>query len=128
MDAERVLALCAGKIEHDERWHSVRRLDSCVIDDSEVIRRMTFCQDTAAEAIEFRVGRLKRCGRLWEILKTHKHLPPALADFKNGFRLEWSSGSPHQNAISDKGKRATEVYIGEESSASRIEKIARTLA
>jgi hypothetical protein len=128
MDAERVLALCAGKIEHDGNWYSVRRLDSCVIDYSEVIRRMTFCQDTAPEAREFRVNRLKRCGRLWDILKTHKYLPPALADFKDGFRLEWSSGSPHQNAISDKGNRATMVYMGEESSATRIEEIARTLA
>jgi hypothetical protein len=128
MDAERVLALCAGKIERDGNWHSVRRLDSCVIDYSEVIRRMTFCQDTDPEAREFRVNRLKRCGRLWDILKTHKYLPPALADFKDGFRLEWSPGSPHQNAISDKGNRATVVYMGEESSATRIEEIARTLA
>jgi hypothetical protein len=128
MDAERILALCAGKIEHDGNWHSVRRLDSCVIDASEVVRRMTFCQDTDLEAREFRLGRLKRCGRLWDILKTHKYLPPALADFKDGFRLEWSSGSPHQNAISDKGNRATVVYMGEESSATHIEEIARTLA
>lgn len=128
MDAERVLALCAGEIEHDGDWHSVHRLDSCVIDQSEVIRRMTFCQDTDPGASEFRVGRLKRCGRLWDILKTHKYLPPALADFKDGFHLEWSKASPHQNAISEKGKRATVVYMGEESSATNIEKIARTLA
>jgi len=128
MDAERVLALCAGKIRHDGGWHSVRRLDSCVIDGSEVIRRMTFCQDTDPEATEFRVRRLKRCGRLWDILNTHKYLPPALADFKDGFRLEWSSNSPHQNAISEKGKRATVVYMGEEASAARIEEIAKTLA
>jgi hypothetical protein len=128
MDVERVLALCAGKIEHDGNWHSVCRLDSCVIDRSEVIRRMTFCQDTDPKAREFRVRRLKRCGRLWDILKTHKYLPAALADFKDGFRLDWSSGSPHQNAISKKGKRATVVYMGEESTAADIEKIARTLA
>jgi hypothetical protein len=128
IDAERVLALCAGKIKHDGNWHSVRRLDSCIINASEVILRMTFCQDTDPEAMEFRVRRLKRCGRLWEILKTHSYLPPALADFKDGFRFEWSSGSPHQNAVSQKGNRATVVYVGEESSAAQTEKIARTLA
>jgi hypothetical protein len=128
MDAERLLALCAGKVKHDGNWYSVRRLDSCVIDASEVIHRMTFCQDTDPGATEFRVGWLRRCARLWDILKTHKHLPPALVDFKDGFRLEWSSDSPHQNAISEKGKRATVVYMGEESSSAHIEEIAKTLA
>lgn len=43
--AERVLALCAGNIEYSDHWHSARRLDSCRIGASEVICRMTFCQD-----------------------------------------------------------------------------------
>lgn len=128
MDAERVLALCSGKIEHDGDWYSVHVLDSFVIDSSEVIRRMTFCQDTDTEASEFRVSRLRRCGRLWDILNTHKHLPPALHDFKDGFEFSWISGSPHQNAISKNGKRATVVYMGEDSSKARIDEIDTTLA
>ena len=43
--AERVLALCASNIEHSDHWHSVRQLDSYRIGASEVICRMTFCQD-----------------------------------------------------------------------------------
>lgn len=129
-EAERVLALCAGKIEIEDGddWYGVRRLDSCVIDASEVIRRLTFCQDTDKDACEFRVRRLKRSGHLWDILKTDDQLPPALADLKDGFRLEWSLAFPHQNAISAKSQRATVIYMGEDSSAAQIEATAKTVA
>ncbi len=127
-ETERILALCAGRIESGNEWHSVRRLDSCVIDTSEVICRITFCQDTEERASAFRVARLKRCGHLWDILKTNGHLPPALADFKEGFELTWSQDAPHQNAISAEGQRATVIYMGEESSADQIEKTAKIAA
>jgi len=128
LDAERVLALCAGKIGNTDDWHSVRQLDSCVIDASEVIRRLTFCQDTDQDAGEFRVRRLKRCAHLWDILKTDDRLPPALADLRNGFCLEWSAAYPHQNAMSANGQRATVIYMGEEASDRQIEATAKTIA
>ena len=128
IEAERVLALCAGKIEKGEDWHCVRLLDSCVINQSEVIHRITFCQDTHEDACNFRVARLKRCGQLWNILKTHHQLPLALADLKDGFHLAWSCSSPHQNAISAIGRRATLIYMGEEASAARIEETRKKAA
>lgn len=119
--AERILALCAGKIGVGDDWYSVRKMDSFVIDTSEVIHRITFCQDTDEDAREFRVVRLKRCGCLWEILTAGDSLPPALSDFKDGFTLEWVHNSPHQNAVSDNGQHATVIYMGEESSDSQVE-------
>lgn len=127
-EAERVLALCAGKIGHDDAWHKVRRLDSCAIDASEVIRRITFCQDTDRLAHDFRVARLRRCGNLWNILKTDVCLPPALADLKGDFRLEWVSDCPHQNVISAGGQRATVIYMGEEADETEIEAVAKRAA
>ena len=126
--AERLLALCAGKIGHDENWHAVCVLDSCIIDASEVIRRLTFCQDTDPAASEFRVARLKRCGQLWEILRDHKNLPPALADLADGFRLEWLLAFPHQNAISNQGRRATLIYMGHDFATQQIEAVATRVA
>ena len=58
---ERLLALSAGQIGSTDDWHSPGNLDSFAIDASEVIRRMTFCQDTDDGASKFRVSRLKRC-------------------------------------------------------------------
>jgi len=123
--AERLLALCAGKIAKREDWYELRQLDSCVMDSSEIILRVTFCQDTKDVASDFRVSRLKRCGGLWEILKRPDLLPPALADFESGFSFEWLRTFPHQNAISVKGRRATVIYLGEEIAPEKIEAIAK---
>ncbi|MRS04854.1 hypothetical protein EG832_16810 [bacterium] len=126
-EAERILALCAGKIATSIEWHKVNKLDSCIIDDSEVIYRLTFCQDTNVLARDFRIARLKRCGRLWDILKAD-NIPPSIEDFKNGFVLEWSLSFPHQNAVSVSGKRATVIYMGEESNLMQIEAVAKNVA
>jgi hypothetical protein len=98
-EAERVLALCSGKIGHVEAWHGVRKLDSCSISKTEIIRRLTFCQDTHQEAADFRLERLRRCGDLWDILTTEANLPASLlGDFPQGFTLGWADQFPHQNA------------------------------
>jgi hypothetical protein len=128
IEAERVLALSAGKVGHSDDWHKVHLLDSCVIDESEIIQRITFCQDTSERACEFRIARLKRCGSLWNILKTGVELPPALEDFKKGFKLGWTPDFPHQNAISSEGKRATVIYMGEESAIAQVEATAMRVA
>jgi len=128
LEAERILALCAGKIANTGEWHIVNQLDSCIIDATEIIRRLTFCQDTNERAHDFRIARLKRCGRLWDILKTDDQLQPALEDFKGGFYFEWSPSFPHQNAISTSGKRATVIYMGEETSTGQVEAVAKRVA
>ena len=126
--AERVLALCAGKIAETDNWHMVHQLDSCQIGESEIIFRLTFCQDTDQSARDFRIARLRRCRNLWDILQSGDEMPPALEDFKSGFQLNWSRDFPHQNAISDEGKRATVVYMGEEVSLVQVETTATRIA
>ena len=127
--AERVLALSAGVIGNEEDWYEPVQLDSCAITESEIIMRLTFCQDTDAQASQFRVARLKRCGELDNILKDPGLLPAALADFTGGFRLEWLLSAPHQNAQSiATGKNATVVYMGEEAAETQIEATAMRLA
>lgn len=127
-EAERILALCAGKIGDDESWYSLQQLDSCRIDLSEVICRMTFCRDMNDNAQAFRVARLKRCARLWNELNGEASLPVALDDLRAGFRLEWTASSPHQNAISGAGRRATLVYLGEDHNELQIEAVAKRIA
>ena len=128
LGAERVLALCAGKIVQGADWPVVQQLDSCVIGSSEVILRLTFCQDTHQAACDFRVERLKRCGALFHILKTSGPWPEALADLKKGFHFAWFPDFPHQNAISADGRRATVIYMGEGASATRIDEVSKKAA
>jgi len=125
--AERVLALSSGKVGRNEDWHAVKQLDSCKIEASEVIRRMTFCQDTAESAREFRTARLSLFRRLMTILSTPANLPPALADLKDGFQLEWSYAAPHCNVRAAKGP-ATVLYMGEQAGKSAIEEARSRLA
>jgi len=124
--AERILALSVGQIGDSDKWYTLRHLDSCRIDLSEVVYRMTFCQDT--DAREFRVARLRRCGRLWKILSGSLASVPALADLSAGFRFAWTLTSPHQNVISEDGRRATVIYLGEDYNESQIETIHKRVA
>jgi hypothetical protein len=124
--AERILALSVGQIGDSEKCYLLKQLDSCSIDLSEVVYRMTFCQD--AEAHDFRVARLRRCGRLWKILIGSLASVPALADFNAGFRFGWTPASPHQNVISDAGRRATIIYLGEDCNESQIETVRKRAA
>jgi hypothetical protein len=128
-EAERVLALCSGKIGHVEAWHGVRKLDSCSISKTEIIRRLTFCQDTHQEAADFRLERLRRCGDLWDILTTEANLPASLlGDFPQGFTLGWADQFPHQNATSSAGRRATVIYMGEGYNLERVRQIKKRAA
>jgi hypothetical protein len=124
---ERILALCSGKIGVHLEWYSICQLDSCAIDDSEIIFRVTFCQDSEPQACDFRTTRLKRCRHLWNILQDETNLPPALSDFTNGFKFEWIPQSPHQNAISEQGARATVVYMGEDVNSDQVDAVKKTL-
>ncbi|MBC8553519.1 MAG: hypothetical protein H8D23_28215, partial [Candidatus Brocadiales bacterium] len=131
IEVERILALSAGDINHNgewnQDWHKVHRLDSCVIDSSEIVYRVTFAQESHGEAKRFRIARLRRCSHLWEIINNDE-LPPALSDLKAGFRFKWSPDSPHQNIESDSGKLATVIYMGEECSLQDVEATEKHLA
>jgi len=118
---ERILALCAGKVETGANWHSLKALDSCAIESTEVVRRITACQDR--DAHQFRVERLRRCRRLYRILESS--LPPGIADLEDGFELDWDSTSPHQNVVSKNGRRATAIYLADGYSDTQVESIAK---
>ncbi|MEI6654298.1 MAG: hypothetical protein WCP45_05985 [Verrucomicrobiota bacterium] len=123
IEVERVIALCVGDICHQGDWYSVQRLESFGINATEVINRLTFCQDNHQLAYEYRTARVIKCGHLWRILKTNNQLPPSLAEFGDGFSLGWDPDCPHQNAISSAGKRATVIYLGEDKSYDQVERV-----
>jgi len=125
--AERILALSAGSVMSGLDWHKTPNLDSCVIESSEVIRRITFCQDTHQGASAFRNARLARLRHLWRIVTTIE-LPPALKTSEGTFSLSWTDDNPHQNAISTDGIHATLVYLGEDSSVDQVEAIMNKIA
>jgi len=58
-------------------------------------------------------------------LKTDHQLPPSLANFRDGFRFEWSERCPHQNSVSANGQRATVIYMGEDIDHAKVEETAK---
>jgi hypothetical protein len=120
-NAERILALSAGEV-NQSGWYKVKFLDSCVIGLSEVVRRVTFAQDTTDEdANKFRMSRLQRFSRLWNVLK-YNDLPPSIKDLEGDFKFQWSLDFPQQNVISPTEKLATVIYMGEDCTISQIKK------
>lgn len=124
---ERILALSAGQVD-DASWYTPDKLDSFRTGPTEVIQRITFCQDDAPEAVRFRAARLKRCGQLFRLLAAEGPLPPSLADMREGASFSWSHSNPHQNMVSAAGRLATIVYLGEEADASHIDSVSNKLA
>lgn len=107
---ERVLAICAGSPISSPDWHKVTKLDSCKIDTSEVVRRVTFCQDNHVDAGRFRQSRL-RAGQRAARLLSHTALPASLSDFAAGYQFDWQESSPHTNVTSTDGRRATVIAL-----------------
>jgi hypothetical protein len=124
--AERALALSAGQIPHYD-WHSLGKLDSCIISASEIVLRITACQDTEDEARLFRTRRLRTSHRVAALLRTQ--LPAAIDDLRAGFKFDWSPQSPHTNVVSSaSGRRATAIYLGDEHTADSAQAFAATAA
>ena len=126
--AERALALSAGAVTHSSTWYLVRELDSCGIAQSEVVRRLTFCQDAEQDASAFRTARLRRCRTLRHILADATLLPPELSDLTAGMHMVWEDAFPHQNVMSSAGRRATLVFLGSDVNDTQVEAVYKTLS
>ena len=120
---ERLLALCAGNADMKSDWFLPDKLDSFLLDQSELIKRLTFCQDSHLDATQFRVSRLRRCAQLWVILHTPDAIPDVLKADANGFLFDWKRGEPHQNLLLAGGERATVMYLGEDSDDATIDRM-----
>jgi hypothetical protein len=127
--AERALALCAGAVPTVD-WHSVKRLDSCLVDKSEVVLRITACQDTHLDAQRFRTLRLRSAHRVMSVLRGQ--LPAALADLAVGFKIDWTPQSPHTNILSTtvdgSARRATVIYLSDQHTEQSAHQIADVVA
>jgi hypothetical protein len=124
--AERAIAISAGDIGVQPSWFSVSHLSSCKIDETEVVKRITFCQDPNDVARHFRGSRLRRCGQIFRYIEDNK-IPAALADLKSEFFIDWQSSAPHQNAVANRG-RATLVNFGDDKSVDEVITAAKRLA
>ncbi|QDT88797.1 hypothetical protein [Gimesia algae] len=123
---ERLLALCDGSSITEEDWYRVTKLDSCRIEATEIIKRVTFCHDTIIEADQFRQARVRACQRAARIIS--QSLPPSLSDLQTGYRFEWNERYPHANITSTSGRCATVIALDNTRTREDAQKIRDTLA
>lgn len=114
IDVERLLALTAGYISQPTDWYSVIELDSFAIEESEYIKRITFAQDPEQLAAEFRDARVRKFVTCRGIQHQFTDWPPELSDLANGYEFHWNAEQPHSNVVTNAGRQATIVYLGEE--------------
>ncbi|MFC1947535.1 hypothetical protein ACFLXY_06420 [Chloroflexota bacterium] len=126
IEVERILALSTGSVI-SSNWFEVQQLDSCVIGNDEILKRVTFAQDTHPNAINFRRDRLKRFKTLCEIV-TDEKLPPSVSINQDDYSFCWSKERPNQNLHMGNGEFATIVYVGDQPSINELDTISQIIA
>lgn len=123
---ERVLALTCGTPKHHEQWFRVDLLDSCRIEQDEVLRRITFAGDNSDKATLFRHERLQRASALGRLLTNYQNWPPQVRDIQ-GAQITWSSTEPNYNIHKAGTNPAVIVYLGENPQREKVGNVADRL-
>ncbi|SIT43509.1 hypothetical protein BN2475_430023 [Paraburkholderia ribeironis] len=84
------------------------------IQSDEIIYRISYAQDTAPQSAQYRAALVSRFIGLSGQIPLISHWPPALRDLADGLTFDWAPAEPHHNIISNAGKRATLIYLGDE--------------
>jgi hypothetical protein len=123
---ERALALTCGTPKHTEHWFRVDQLDSCRIEQDEILRRITFAGDNSEKAALFRHERLQRAAALGRLLTNYQNWPPQVRDIQ-GAQIAWSSAEPNYNIHKAGAKPAVVVYLGENPQREKVGNVADRL-
>lgn len=119
LDIERLLALSAGTVMSDDSWCAARNIDSCRINEDEIVHRITVAQDNDPVAVDFRHARLQVAANIRHELDTCTLWPPQINGVDPESRIEWNPGGRHFNIRCSDGRPALISYLGE-SPGSRV--------
>ena len=127
LGVERVLALTAGDISGSDRWEDPMELDSFGVEADEIVFRLTFAQDTATKAYEFRNARLMRAADLANAVAVKPSWPPQVAGMDNQARISWSIPNKNFNVVTSAGVPTLVVHLGESPSARKLAEVPKVL-
>jgi hypothetical protein len=106
---ERVLALSAGDISGRESWHSLESIDSCVIEQDEVVRRLSVVQDDLGN--DFRYRRISTIAEINHELANHNRWPRQVAGLDALSTVQWSLANPNFNVLTSNNTPTLVVYL-----------------
>jgi hypothetical protein len=121
LDIERLLALSAGAVQSTDRWFAAAEIDSCLIKEDEIVRRITFAQDDNAEAADFRHHRLQVVAEIRHELDNRMQWPPQIDGVNRNSLIEWNPGDRHFNIQCADGRPALVSYLGQSPSPRLLE-------
>lgn len=106
---ERVLALSTGDISGRETWHSLESIDSCTIEQDEVMRRMSVVQDGLGN--EFRYRRISAIAEIHHEITNQTQWPKQVAGLDEHSTVQWSLAQPNFNVRTSNGTPTLVVYL-----------------
>lgn len=116
---ERVLALSTGNISGRENWYSLESIDSCTIEEDEVLRRVSVVQDDLGD--EFRYRRISAIAEIDYEIANQTQWPKQVAGLDNRSVVQWSLDQPNFNVRASNGKPTLVVYLDETHSPGKVE-------
>jgi hypothetical protein len=120
---ERLVALSNGEVRNVDKWYRVDLLDSCILEQDEMVRRITFACDFCPKSITYRHTFLQRTGGLWHVVSNNGDWPLQVSDVA-GATLSWSVMEPNYNLFKEGTSPALVVYLGEHPEPDKIRNIA----
>lgn len=106
---ERVLALSTGDISGRETWYSLESIDSCTIEEDEVVRRMSVVQDSLGN--EFRRRRISAIAEIHHELANHHQWPIQVSGLDAHSTVKWSLTQPNFNVRTSDDTPTLVVYL-----------------
>ncbi|MFX1735760.1 hypothetical protein PXJ20_03955 [Paraburkholderia sp. A1RI_3L] len=132
VSVERAMAIAAGEIGPKENWYLAPRIDSMMLCEQEIVRRVTVTQDPAPEAVKFRSERLGSIRAIAELRGSAYEWPAGVEALRSGFRFAWSQKYPGRNVVATDGTLATVVHValvGDMAQMERLDqRVRKTLA
>lgn len=115
---ERVLALSTGDISGRETWYSLESIDSCTIEEDEVVRRMSVVQDDLGN--EFRHRRISAIAEIHHELANRHQWPTQVSGLDAHSTVKWSLTQPNFNVRTSDDTPTLLVYLDDAHPPSKV--------
>lgn len=118
LSIERVLALSAAGITGQSNWFELRHIDSCTIQEDEVVQRMSVIQDDLGHI--FRHRRILAVREIKHELGRLERWPKQVSGLNPGATIEWSIEDPNFNVRSAGGAPTLIAFLDDSHSENVI--------
>lgn len=116
---ERVLALSTGDISGRDTWYSLESIDSCTIEQDEVVRRISVVQDGLGN--DFRFRRISAIEEIHHEIANQTQWPPQVVGLDEHSTVQWTLAEQNFNVRTSSGTPTLVVYLDDTHSPDKVE-------